>query len=68
MMSSQLYFGGRKEMISVEAQYFNLNKILLLAVGLWPYQRTKFVQFRCIFFLTILITAVLFQVKQYLFS
>ncbi|XP_071575968.1 uncharacterized protein [Temnothorax nylanderi] len=55
-------------MISIEAQYFSLNKILLLAVGLWPYQRTKLVRFRFIFFLIILTTAVLFQFTAFLTS
>ncbi|XP_011860649.1 PREDICTED: uncharacterized protein LOC105557878 isoform X1 [Vollenhovia emeryi] len=55
-------------MICVEEQYFNLNKILLLAVGLWPYQRTNFVRFQLIFFLGILITAVLFQLSVFLTS
>ncbi|XP_070523049.1 uncharacterized protein [Cardiocondyla obscurior] len=53
-------------MISIEVQYFSFNKILLFAVGLWPYQRTKLVQFRLIFFLTILITFVLFQLTAFL--
>jgi len=54
-------------MIFIETQYFGLNKILLLAVGLWPYQQTKLVRFRFFFFLGILTTAILFQVRQYLF-
>ncbi|XP_070523050.1 uncharacterized protein [Cardiocondyla obscurior] len=50
-------------MICIEKQCFNFNKILLLTVGLWPYQRTKLIQFQFIVFLSILTTAILFQVQ-----
>ncbi|XP_025155335.1 odorant receptor 67b-like [Harpegnathos saltator] len=51
----------RKEMINIESQNFSLNRILLLAVGLWPYQRTKFVRFRVILFSSILMSSIIFQ-------
>ncbi|XP_025155331.1 uncharacterized protein LOC109504421 [Harpegnathos saltator] len=51
----------RKEMINIESQHFSLNRILLLAVGLWPYQRTKFVRFRVILFSSILMSSIIFQ-------
>jgi len=53
------------EMISLETQYFNLNKTLLRALGLWPYQQSKLVQFQFILFSGILATAIIFQVRHY---
>jgi len=43
-------------------QYFSLNRILLLAIGLWPFERSKIVQFQLIVFFSILIAFILFQV------
>ncbi|KAL6419123.1 hypothetical protein ACFW04_011555 [Cataglyphis niger] len=48
--------------------YFNLNRILLLTIGLWPYQQSKLDRLRFIFFLGILMTAVLFQFTTFLNS
>jgi len=45
-------------------RYFKLNRILLLAVGLWPYQKSKLVQFQFICFFGILITSIIFQVMS----
>ncbi|XP_050460089.1 uncharacterized protein LOC126855984 [Cataglyphis hispanica] len=42
-------------------EYFNLNRTLLLTIGLWPYQQSKLDRLRFIFFLGILTTAILFQ-------
>jgi hypothetical protein len=50
-------------MICLEAQYFNLNRILLQATALWPFQQSKIVQFQFITILTILVTAIICQVK-----
>ncbi|EZA48139.1 hypothetical protein X777_14321 [Ooceraea biroi] len=43
--------------------HFNLNRILMLAVGLWPYQRSKFIEFQMILFFGILTSFVIFQVS-----
>jgi len=51
-----------EKMIHPETQYNNLNKILLLAIGLWPYQQSKFTQFQFIFFCTVLSAGIIFQV------
>ncbi|XP_050460102.1 uncharacterized protein LOC126855993 [Cataglyphis hispanica] len=48
-------------MICVETQFFNLNRILLFAVGLWPYQRTKLTRFQVILFVSILTSFIIFQ-------
>ncbi|XP_070152592.1 odorant receptor 30a-like [Polyergus mexicanus] len=47
-------------MISVEV-HFNLNRILLLAIGLWPYQKSKFSQLQIILCFCILTSSVVFQ-------
>ncbi|KAL6425049.1 hypothetical protein ACFW04_009390 [Cataglyphis niger] len=52
-------------MMRITAQYFNINRMLLLAVGLWPYQQSKVDRFRFIFFLSILTTAILFQFTSF---
>ncbi|XP_029666072.1 uncharacterized protein LOC115237269 [Formica exsecta] len=49
-------------MICVETQHFNLNRILLLALGLWPYQKSKFSQFQAILCFGILTSFVVFQI------
>ncbi|XP_019885687.2 odorant receptor 4-like [Camponotus floridanus] len=48
-------------MICIRTQHFNLNRILLLAVGLWPYQKSKFVRFQGILFFGILSSFIIFQ-------
>lgn len=59
---SQMYFDDNKMMICIRERYFTFNRITLLAVGLWPYQQTKLVQFQLAVFLGILISFVAFQV------
>jgi len=53
-------------MVSSEDHYFILNRILLLAIGLWPYEQSKFARFQYIFFSVILMGAIIFQVKKFL--
>ncbi|KAH0945577.1 hypothetical protein HN011_003191 [Eciton burchellii] len=48
--------------------YFKLNRILLLAIGLWPYKQTKFAKFHFIFFSGILIEAIIFQLTVFITS
>ncbi|XP_029175831.1 uncharacterized protein LOC114944202 [Nylanderia fulva] len=48
------------------AQYFSLNRILLVTVGLWPYEQSKFDRLWFIFLFSILTTSILFQVKNLL--
>jgi len=52
-------------MICLEARYFNLNKILLQATGLWPYYQTKLVRTQFTILFGILATAIIFQVRHY---
>ncbi|XP_050460090.1 odorant receptor 4-like [Cataglyphis hispanica] len=53
-------------MICIETQHFNLNRTLLLAIGLWPYQKSKLVQFQTILFFSILISFVIFQLTAFI--
>jgi hypothetical protein len=50
-------------MICLEAEYFSLNRVLLQAIALWPFQQSKLVQLQSIIILIILVTAVMCQVK-----
>ncbi|XP_077264030.1 uncharacterized protein LOC143898432 isoform X2 [Temnothorax americanus] len=48
-------------MIHLGARYYSLDRLLLLAVGLWPYQQSKFAQFQFIFFSATLSAGIIFQ-------
>ncbi|XP_067215143.1 uncharacterized protein [Linepithema humile] len=63
-----MYVSCLVEMVCVVKQYFNFNRILLLALGLWPYQHSKYARYRFIFFLSIITTAILFQYTTLLTS
>ncbi|RLU21825.1 hypothetical protein DMN91_006201 [Ooceraea biroi] len=52
--------------ISVVEQHFSISKILLRAVAIWPYHRTKLVKFHLILFHSILSSFVLFQLTTFL--
>ncbi|XP_071637761.1 odorant receptor 49b-like isoform X2 [Temnothorax longispinosus] len=55
-------------MICLETRHFNVNRILLLAVGLWPYQRSRIVELQLILFFGILTTFIIFQFTTFLTS
>ncbi|XP_077269420.1 uncharacterized protein LOC143901206 [Temnothorax americanus] len=55
-------------MINVVDKYFSLNRILLLIVGLWPYEKSKYVQLQLICVYSILISCVIFQLTTILTS
>ncbi|KAF3054229.1 Odorant receptor 314 [Nylanderia fulva] len=48
-------------MTNVETNYFSVNKFLLLALGLWPYQQSNLTRIQFIFLSSILTTHVIFQ-------
>ncbi|XP_019883951.2 uncharacterized protein LOC109610194 [Camponotus floridanus] len=48
-------------MINFETEYFKLNKILLLAIGLWPRKQSNLTRFQFIFLSSILTTNLIFQ-------
>ncbi|XP_067216130.1 odorant receptor 43a-like isoform X2 [Linepithema humile] len=49
-------------------QYFNLNRILLLTVGLWPNYQSRVAQFQYILCFSIFVTSILFQCATFLTS
>lgn len=55
-----------REMICVKTLHLRLNRVLLLVVGLWPYERSKFVELQLILLYAILISFIIFQVHSYL--
>jgi len=63
LLSCQTYLSACEEMICLETQYFSVNRILLLVIGLWPYERSLIVQFQLISFLGTLTTFIIFQVR-----
>ncbi|KAL6421727.1 hypothetical protein ACFW04_010942 [Cataglyphis niger] len=50
----------------INNKYFSLNRILLLIIGLWPYQQSNLTRFQFIFLSSILTTNVIFQMKDIL--
>ncbi|XP_039311578.1 uncharacterized protein LOC120359133 [Solenopsis invicta] len=49
-----------------EIQHFSLNRILLLSVGLWPYNQSKLVSLQQILLFGFQISFVIYQVKYLL--
>ncbi|XP_019888547.1 uncharacterized protein LOC105283336 isoform X2 [Ooceraea biroi] len=54
--------------ISFHERYFSYNRIILLAVGLWPYQQSKLVGFQTALFLSILTSFVVFLFSRLSFA
>ncbi|RLU22126.1 hypothetical protein DMN91_006506 [Ooceraea biroi] len=55
-------------MICLEAEYFNLNRILLQSIALWPFQQSKLVRIQFIVSMTILVGAIIYQITTILTS
>ncbi|XP_029666081.1 uncharacterized protein LOC115237280 [Formica exsecta] len=55
-------------MICIVKQHFKLNRVLLLAIGLWPYHQSLFVRFQRILLIGILISSAVFQFTVFLTS
>ncbi|XP_039311538.1 uncharacterized protein LOC113004047 [Solenopsis invicta] len=55
-------------MVRLEIERFRLNRLLLLAIGLWPFQKSKFAQVQFPVFLIILITFIVFQFTTFVTS
>jgi len=58
----EMYSDTRREMRFINFMQINLNQILLLAVGLWPYKQSKLTQFQLALCFVILISLIVFQV------
>ncbi|XP_024872265.1 uncharacterized protein LOC112454871 [Temnothorax curvispinosus] len=52
-------------MIRKEDQYFKVNKVLLLTIGLWPFQQSNFTRFQHIFISAIFTTFITFQLTAF---
>ncbi|KAL6260672.1 hypothetical protein P5V15_008192 [Pogonomyrmex californicus] len=50
----------------IETHYFSLNRILLIAIGLWPYQQTRLVRIQLTLLFSILISCIVFQFTTFL--
>ncbi|XP_025270179.1 uncharacterized protein LOC105248409 [Camponotus floridanus] len=55
-------------MINLETQHFNINRILLLIIGIWPYQRSPLIELQLILFLGTLISFIVFQLTTFITS
>ncbi|EZA47949.1 hypothetical protein X777_15045 [Ooceraea biroi] len=55
-------------MICIKKQYFNWNRVLLLPMGLWPDEETKFTRFRAQLFYYLLMSNIAFQLSRILFA
>ncbi|XP_072756967.1 uncharacterized protein [Anoplolepis gracilipes] len=53
-------------MIDIKDRYFSLNYTLLLIIGLWPYNKSKFARLQLICCFSILITFVIFQLVTFI--
>ncbi|XP_019700304.1 uncharacterized protein LOC105190445 isoform X2 [Harpegnathos saltator] len=53
-------------MVCFEIEYWNINRILLLIIGMWPYQQSKLVQFQIILCYGILISIIVVQLSAFL--
>ncbi|KAL0109501.1 hypothetical protein PUN28_014517 [Cardiocondyla obscurior] len=53
-------------MICIESQYFNINRILLLTIGLWPHQQSRLTQFQFFSLFFIILTGIIFQLTTFL--
>ncbi|XP_014478960.1 PREDICTED: uncharacterized protein LOC106746676 [Dinoponera quadriceps] len=67
-LRGQTHFGARGDMICVKSLQLEFNRVLLLAVGLWPYERSKFVRVQLILLYSILITSIIFQITEELLT
>lgn len=59
---TQIRFDVRERMIFVKSEFFYINRIFLLLLGIWPYQKNKFVYVQRLLSLGILISFVICQV------
>jgi len=47
----------------INSSHININRFLLLVVGLWPYQQSKLVRLQLILFVGIVTSFIAFQVR-----
>ncbi|XP_019882538.2 odorant receptor 47a-like [Camponotus floridanus] len=68
LFRSHMHLNALEEMICVESRYFNINRILLLTVGLWPYAQSKLVRTQLILLYGILTSFIVFQLMIFVTS
>ncbi|XP_067209655.1 uncharacterized protein [Linepithema humile] len=54
-------------MVNID-DHLNLNRILLIAIGLWPYQKSKLARLQSIYCYSMLITIIVFQLTTFVTS
>ncbi|XP_029659942.1 uncharacterized protein LOC115233578 [Formica exsecta] len=65
LLFRQTCVDSHREMICLVTQHFNINRILLLIIGLWPYQRSPLVEFQLIILYGTLMTFIVFQLTSF---
>ncbi|XP_071630124.1 uncharacterized protein [Temnothorax longispinosus] len=63
---SQSSFGIRREMFAPASKYYNVNRLLLLICGLWPYQKSKVRNIQATCYLTILFSFIVLQLTTFI--
>ncbi|XP_011861320.1 PREDICTED: uncharacterized protein LOC105558320 isoform X2 [Vollenhovia emeryi] len=53
-------------MFAPESKYYNVNRLLLLICGLWPYQKSKLRNIQATFYLTILFSFIVLQLTTFI--
>ncbi|XP_032666678.1 odorant receptor 4-like [Odontomachus brunneus] len=56
----------RREMTCFVTKYLNINRILLLAIGMWPYQQSQLVQLQITLYYGILMSIIIVQLTSFL--
>ncbi|XP_067208924.1 uncharacterized protein [Linepithema humile] len=64
----QMCFSASRDMISIEDRFFSLHRTLLLAIGLWPYQKSKLAQLHFICCFSSIVSLVIFQLTTFMTS
>ncbi|XP_070522760.1 uncharacterized protein [Cardiocondyla obscurior] len=54
------------EMVSIISRYFKFNRYIMLAIGIWPYQNSKFSQVQVITIFSIILSYIIFQLTTLL--
>lgn len=64
-LHGQTRVNTRREMVCLITRYFNVNRILLLMLGLWPYNQSKLTVLQQILLYSILTSFILIQVSTF---
>ncbi|KAL0109496.1 hypothetical protein PUN28_014513 [Cardiocondyla obscurior] len=51
-------------MVSIISRYFKFNRYIMLAIGIWPYQNSKFSQVQVITIFSIILSYIIFQIRS----